>query len=78
MLIQGVQGVLVVSWRRRVGGVGAVALWWLGVCGVSLRVRKSNLECIFLIGRTMHHSLQRLHAVVMVAIVTAEDDCYNE
>ena len=62
---------LVVSGRLRCGP-------WLGVCGVSLRVRKVNLECIFLIGRTMHHSLQRLHAVVMVAVVTAEDDWYNE
>ena len=32
MLIQGVHGVLVISWRRRVGGVGAVALWSLVGC----------------------------------------------
>ena len=81
MLIQGVHGVLVVSWRRRVGGVGAVALVVLGCVSVVFPCasRKSNLECVFLI--RSHHapgSLQRLHAVVMVTIMTAEDDCDNE
>ena len=56
MLIQGVHGVLVVSWRHRVGGVGAVALVVLGCVSVVFPCasRKSNLECVFLIGRTMH------------------------
>ena len=43
-----------VSWRRRVGGVGAVALVVLGCVSVVFPCasRKSNLECVFLIGRS--------------------------
>jgi len=43
MLIQGVHGVLVVSWRRRVGGVGAVGWWSLVVCLWCFPARHENL-----------------------------------
>ena len=62
MLIQGVHGVLVVSWRRRVGGVGAVALVVLGCVSVVFPCAspKSNLEYVFVISRTC----RTMHQVV--------------
>ena len=62
MLIQGVHGVLVVSWRHRVGGVGAVALVVLGCVSVVFPCAspKSNLEYVFVISRTC----RTMHQVV--------------